>query len=213
MERIRQSIYLGRTGLNSIEFEHEVLKVPLRVGEETSFEMFIINHGEPTHVHFSLGEEIKDKVMILQDKVYVIDEEKIAAIVKLPKSYAGAVAELGTGEISVSAGYGATKNSFSVEIVEAKEKEKGKEKRKEKERKESEGERELEEVVRKEKKEFKVSPGERVFLTRLAVSAVAAIFFFVLLFFIIPFLSNSPFYFASALIAAFLFIFIVIYNF
>lgn len=213
MERIRQSIYLGRTGLNSIEFEHEVLKVPLRVGEETSFEMFIINHGEPTHVHFSLGEEIKDKVMILQDKVYVIDEEKIAAIVKLPKSYAGAVAELGTGEISVSAGYGATKDSFSVEIVEAKEKEKGKEKRKEKERKESEGERELEEVVRKEKKEFTVSPGERVFLTRLAVSAVAAIFFFVLLFFIIPFLSNSPFYFASALIAAFLFIFIVIYNF
>ncbi|MGB2842248.1 MAG: hypothetical protein WBC40_07215 [Halobacteriota archaeon] len=213
MERIRQSIYLGRTGLNSIEFEHEVLKVPLRVGEETSFEMFIINQGEPTHVHFSLGEEIKDKVMILQDKVYVIDEEKIAAIVKLPKSYAGAVAELGTGEISVSAGYGATKDSFSVEIVEAKEKEKGKEKRKEKERKESEGERELEEVVRKEKKEFKVSPGERVFLTRLAVSAVAAIFFFVLLFFIIPFLSNSPFYFASALIAAFLFIFIVIYNF
>lgn len=213
MERIRQSIYLGRTGLNSIEFEHEVLKVPLRVGEETSFEMFIINHGEPTHVHFSLGEEIKDKVMILQDKVYVIDEEKIAAIVKLPKSYAGAVAELGTGEISVSAGYGATKDSFSVEIVEAKEKEKGKEKRKEKEGKESEGERELEEVVRKEKKEFKVSPEERVFLMRLAVSAVAAIFFFVLLFFIIPFLSNSPFYFASALIASFLFIFIVIYNF
>ncbi|MGB2727803.1 MAG: hypothetical protein WBD09_04925 [Halobacteriota archaeon] len=213
MERIRQSIYLGRTGLNSIEFEHEVLKVPLRVGEETSFEMFIINHGEPTHVHFSLGEEIKDKVMILQDKVYVIDEEKIAAIVKLPKSYAGAVAELGTGEISVSAGYGATKDSFSVEIVEAKEKEKGKEKRKEKEGKESEGERELEEVVRKEKKEFTVSPGERVFLMRLAVSAVAAIFFFVLLFFIIPFLSNSPFYFASALIASFLFIFIVIYNF
>lgn len=211
MERMRQSIYLGRTGLNSIEFEHKVLKVPLRVGEETSFEMFIINQGEPTHVHFSLGEEIKDKVMILQDKVYVIDEEKIAAIVKLPKSYAGAVAELGTGEISVSAGYGATKNSFSVEIVEAKEKEKGKEKRIEK--KEREGERELEEVVIKEKKEFKVSPKERVLLMRLAVSAVAAIFFFVLLFFIIPFLSNSPFYFASALIASFLFIFIVIYNF
>jgi len=214
MERIRQSIYLGRTGLNSIEFEHEVLKVPLRVGEETSFEMFIINHGEPTHVHFSLGEEIKDKVMVLQDKVYVIDEEKIAAIVKLPKSYAGAVAELGTGEIFVSAGYGATKDSFSVEIVEAKEKEKGKEKRKEKERKESEGERELEEVVRKEKKEFKVSPEERVLLMRLAVSAVAAIFFFVLLFFIIHFPPSSSIYlFTSALIAAFLFIFIVIYNF
>jgi hypothetical protein len=211
MERIQQRIYLSRTSLNSIEFEHEVLKVPLKVGEETSFEIFIINHGEPTHVHFSLGEEIKDKVMLLQDKVYVIDEEKIAAIVKLPKSYAGAVAELGAGEIFVSAGYGATKNSFSVEIVEAKEKEKGPEKRKEK--KEREEERELEVVGRKEKREFELSTKERVFLMRLTVSAVTAIFFFILLFFIIPFLSNSPFYFASALIASFLFIFIVIYNF
>ncbi len=210
MERIQQRIYLSRKGLNSIEFEREVLRIPLKAGEETSFEMHIINHGEPTHVHFSLGEEIKDKVMILQDKVYVIDEEKIAAIVKLPKSYAGAVAELGTGEIFVSAGYGATKKSFFVEIVEAKEKEK----RKEKEGKEWEGEWELEDARRKEKKEFKVSPEERVFLLRLAVSAVAAILFFVFLFFIIYFPPSSPFYlFVSALIASLIFIFIVIYNF
>lgn len=216
MERIQQGIYLGRKGLNSIEFEHEVLRIPLRAGEETSFEMHIINHGEPMHVHFSLGEEIKDKVMVLQDKVYVIDEEKIAAIVKLPKSYAGAVDELGTGEIFVSAGYGATKKSFFVEIVEAKvkEKEKEKEKRKEEEVKEREGARELEDARRKEKREFKVSPEERVFLMQLAVSAVAAILFFALFFFIIYFPPSSPFHlFISALIASLIFIFIVIYNF
>jgi len=155
MERIQQRIYLGRKDLNSIEFEHEVLRIPLRAGEETSFEMHITNHGEPTHVHFSLGEEIKDNVMVLQDKVYVIDEEKIAAIVKLPKSYAGAVDELGSGEIFVSAGYGATKKSFFVEIVETKEKRKRKEKEEKEEVKEREGEQELEVVRRKEKRNLR----------------------------------------------------------
>ncbi len=214
MERIQQRIYLGRKDLNSIEFEHEVLRIPLRAGEETSFEMHITNHGEPTHVHFSLGEEIKDNVMVLQDKVYVIDEEKIAAIVKLPKSYAGAVDELGSGEIFVSAGYGATKKSFFVEIVETKEKRKRKEKEEKEEVKEREGEQELEVVRRKEKKKFKVSAEERVFLMQLAVSAVAAIFFFAIFFFIICFPPSSPFYlFVSALIASLIFVFIVIYNF
>ncbi|MDI6810554.1 MAG: hypothetical protein QMD80_02565 [archaeon] len=208
MERIQQRIYLSRKGLHSIEFEHEVLRIPLRAGEETSFEMLISNHGEPTHVHLSLGEGMRDKMMILQDKVYVIDEEKIAAIVRLPKSYTGA--ELGTGEIFVSAGYGATKKSFSVEIVEAEEKEK----RKERLGKERGKELELEGVKGKEKREFTFSPEERVILSRLTVSACAAILFFVFLFFIIPFFSNSPAYlFVSALTASLLFFFIVIYNF
>ena len=73
MERIQQKIYLSRRSLNSIEFGHEVLRIPLRAGEETSFELLVINRGEPTHVHFSLSTEIKDKLMIMQDKVYVID--------------------------------------------------------------------------------------------------------------------------------------------
>ena len=76
MERIQQKIYLSRKSRNSIEFESDVLKIPLKLGDETSFEMVIINRGEPTHVHFSLGNEMEDKVMILQDKVYVIDKEK-----------------------------------------------------------------------------------------------------------------------------------------
>lgn len=208
MERIQQKIYLSRTSLNSIEFGHEVLRIPLRAGEETSFELLVINHGEPTHVHFSLSKELRDKLMIMQDKVYVIDEEKIAAIVRLPKSYAGALNESGTGAIFVSTGYGATKRSFAVEIVEVKEKEREEEQERE--------EWELEDVKRKGKKEFAISAEERVLLSRLAVSACATVIFFVLLVLIlhIGIFSDSPGYlFVSALISALLFLFIVIYNF
>ncbi|MHC1599994.1 MAG: DUF7524 family protein [Candidatus Methanospirareceae archaeon] len=202
MERIQQRIHLSRKNLNSIEFGHEVLRIPLRAGEETSFELLVINHGEPTHVHFSLSKAIRDKLMLMQDKVYVIDEEKIAAIVRLPKSYAGAVDESGRGEIFVSTGYGATKRSFAVEIVEVKEKEKEK------------GEEwEMEAVTRKEKKGLEISAEERALLSRLAVSACAAILFAVFIL-IMRIFSESPGYlFVSALIAALLFIFLVIYNF
>ncbi|MEA2076176.1 MAG: hypothetical protein U9O85_10725 [Euryarchaeota archaeon] len=207
MERIQQRIHLSRKGLNSIEFGHEVLKIPLRAGEETSFELLVINHGEPTHVHFSLSKAIRDKLMLMQDKVYVIDEEKIAAIVRLPKSYAGAVDESGRGEIFVSTGYGATKRSFAVEIVEVKEKEKEKGEERVGE------ERELEAVTRKEKKGLTISAEERALLSRLAVSACAAILFAVFVL-IMGIFSESPGYlFVSALIAALLFIFVVIYNF
>ncbi|MCK4476341.1 MAG: hypothetical protein KAU16_06400 [Methanophagales archaeon] len=200
MERIQQRIYLSRKSLNSIEFEHEVLRIPLRAGEETSFEMFIINHGEPTHVHFSLADEIKDKVMILQDKVYVIEKEKIAAIVKLPKSYAGAAAELGTGEIFISTGYGATKKSFSVEIVETEEEEKRGRK--------GEGIEGREEKWEMVEREVAVSPERMALLRRLAVSTVAMALLLVFIFAV--FFSFHPFVFG--LIAAMIFIFIVVYN-
>lgn len=210
MERLQQRIHLSRTGLNSIEFGHEVLKIPLRAGEETSFELLVINHGEPTHVHFSLSKEIRDKLMLMQDKVYVIDEEKIAAIVRLPKSYAGAVDESGRGEIFVSTGYGATKRGFAIEIVEAKEK---LEKEKEKGEESIGEERELGDVTRKEKKGLAISAEERALLSRLAVSACAAVLFAVFIL-IMGIFSESPGYlFVSALIAALLFIFVVIYNF
>ena len=218
MDNIQQKIYLSRKSLNSIEFERDVLRIPLRAGEETSFEMSIRNHGEPMHVHFSLDDKIKDKVMVLQDKVYVIDEEKITAIVKLPKSYAGAVSEI--GEIFVSAGYGATKRSFFVEIVAAKEKEKAKEKVKEKEEakkeeevkeKEKVGEGVVEKEIRKKKRAL--TPEERVLVMRFAMSAVAVTFFFALLLITLYFPPDSPLYrFVFALITSALFLFIVMYN-
>ncbi|RLG32682.1 hypothetical protein DRN97_06795 [Methanosarcinales archaeon] len=198
MERIQQRIFLSRNSLNSIEFEHEVLRIPLRAGEETSFEMFVINHGEPTHVHFSLSEEIKDKVMVLQDKIYVIDKEKVAAIVKLPKSYAGAVAELGAGEIFISTGYGATKKSFSLDIVEAEEERIAGER--------IEGKLEEKEI---EKREVTVSPERLALLRRLEVSTVALALLLLFVFVVFTFPVHS---FIFALIASMIFIFIVLYN-
>jgi cation transport ATPase len=204
-ERIQQRIYLSRKSLNSLEFEYEVLRIPLRPGEETSFELLVINHGEPTHVHFSLSREIRDKVMIMKDKVYVIEDEKVAAIVRLPKTYAGAVETFSIGEIYVSSGYGASKRGFAVEIVEAKVKEAGKEAEVKEEEQEAQERTEKKDVVR--------SPDERELLAHLATSACAVILFAVLLMVMRLFSQSSPaLLFVNALIASLLFLFIVIYN-
>ncbi len=194
--------------MNSIEFEHEILSIPLKAGDEMSFEILIINHGEPTHVHFSLSEEVKDKVMILQDKVYVIDEEKIAAIVKLPKSYAGAVdGGLDAGSIFVSTGYGAAKKGFSVEIVEEDEGY-------------GKGTGEIvggwigESVVKKETVEtgIVISPEKKALLRRLAISTVLMALFLVFVFAVYKFSFSGYPNFVFALLASMIFIFIVIYN-
>ena len=203
MRKIQQKIYLSRKRVNSIEFEHEILSIPLKAGDEMSFEILIINHGEPTHVHFSLSEEVKDKVMILQDKVYVIDEEKIAAIVKLPKSYAGAVdGGLDAGNIFVSTGYGAAKKGFSVEIVEE----------------DAEGEivggwiGESEGKKETVKTEVVISPEKKALLRRLTISTLLMALFLVFVFAVYKF--SFPGYpnFVFALLASMIFIFIVIYN-
>ena len=208
MRKIQQRIYLSRKRVNSIEFEHEILSIPLKAGDEMSFEILIINHGEPTHVHFSLSEEVKDKVMILQDKVYVIDEEKIAAIVKLPKSYAGAVdGGLDAGSIFVSTGYGAAKKGFSVEIVEEDEGY-------------GKGTGEIvggwigESVVKKETVEtgIVISPEKKALLRRLAISTVLMALFLVFVFAVYKFSFSGYPNFVFALLASMIFIFIVIYN-
>lgn len=211
MRKIQQRIYLSRKRVNSIEFEHEILSIPLKAGDEMSFEILIINHGEPTHVHFSLSEGVKDKVMILQDKVYVIDEEKIAAIVKLPKSYAGAVdGGLDAGNIFVSTGYGAAKKGFSVEIVEEDTEGEGYGK----------GTGEIvggwigESVGKKETVETEVviSPEKKALLRRLTISTLLMALFLVFVFAIYKFSFSGYPNFVFALLASMIFIFIVIYN-
>jgi len=203
MRKIQQKIYLSRKRVNSIEFEHEILSIPLKAGDEMSFEILIINHGEPTHVHFSLSEEVKDKVMLLQDKVYVIDEEKIAAIVKLPKSYAWAVdGGLDAGNIFVSTGYGAAKKGFSVEIVE------------------EDAEGEIvggwigESVGKKETVETEVviSPEKKALLRRLTISTLLMALFLVFVFAVYKFSFSGYPNFVFALLASMIFIFIIIYN-
>ncbi len=203
---IQQRIYLSRRAENSIEFEHEVLQIPLNVGEETSFEIRIINYGEPSHLHFSLGEEIADRVMLLQDKVYVIDEEKIAAIVRLPKSYAGTDVESGLGEISVSTGYGAVRESFMIEIVPEQDNKKKKE-RVEKHVVNQEVEAKVK--VKEPKRELKVvTPQKEKLIHHLLVTLVSTALF--LFSFFIVNLSFHPFIFA--IIASALFLLIVVYN-
>jgi len=203
---IQQRIYLSRRAENSIEFEHEVLQIPLNVGEETSFEIRIINYGEPSHLHFSLGEEIADRVMLLQDKVYVIDEEKIAAIVRLPKSYAGTDVESGLGEISVSTGYGAVRESFMIEIVPEQDNKKNKE-RVEKHVVNQEVKAKVK--VKEPKRELKVvTPQKEKLIHHLLVTLVSTALF--LFSFFIVNLSFHPFIFA--IIASALFLLIVVYN-
>ena len=205
-DMIQQRIYLSRRAENSIEFEHEVLRIPLNVGEETSFEIRIINYGEPSHLHFSLGEEIADRVMLLQDKVYVIDEEKIAAIVRLPKSYAGTDVESGLGEISVSTGYGAVRESFMIEIVPEQDNKKKKE-RVEKHVVNQEVEAKVK--VKEPKRELKVvTPQKEKLIHHLLVTLVSTALF--LFSFFIVNLSFHPFIFA--IIASALFLLIVVYN-
>jgi len=205
-DMIQQRIYLSRRAENSIEFEHEVLQIPLNVGEETSFEIRIINYGEPSHLHFSLGEEIADRVMLLQDKVYVIDEEKIAAIVRLPKSYAGTDVESGLGEISVSTGYGAVRESFMIEIVPEQDNKKKKE-RVEKHVVNQEVEAKVK--VKEPKRELKVvTPQKEKLIHHLLVTLVSTALF--LFSFFIVNLSFHPFIFA--IIASALFLLIVVYN-
>jgi len=211
MRKIQQRIYLSRKRVNSIEFEHEILSIPLKAGDEMSFEIRIINHGEPTHVHFSLSEEVKDKVMLLQDKVYVIDEEKIAAIVKLPKSYAGAVnGGLDAGNIFASTGYGAAKKGFSVEIVEEDVEGEGYGKEPEEIAEGWIGESE----VKKETVETEVviSPEKKALLRRLTISTLLMALFLVFVFAVYKFSFSSYPNFVFALLASMIFIFIVIYN-
>ncbi|HDS44570.1 MAG TPA: hypothetical protein ENN68_00455 [Methanomicrobia archaeon] len=207
-QRIQQKIYLSRKGLNSLEFEHEVLRIPLKAGEETSFEIIVINRGEPTHVHFSLSPRIRDKLMIMQDKVYVIETEKVAAMLRLPKSYAGVTDESTRGDIFVSSGYGASKRAFSVEIVESEELSARTE----------HADREAPIPAASsvaEKKEIVLTADEREFLSRLVISAtvITIIFVLVVLMLYVGLFSNSPgALFVSALIAALLFLFLVLYN-
>ena len=205
---IQQLIYLSRRAENSIEFEHEVLRIPLNVGEETSFELRIINYGEPSHLHFSLSEEIADRVMLLQDKVYVIEEEKITAIARLPKSYAGTGVESGLGEITVSTGYGAVRESFMVEIVPAK----GRAKRERAEKhvtgvnvKVKEPKREAKAVAHLQAKNKRQKRIRHI----LATSVSTALF---LLSLSIVSLSSYPFSFIFAIIASALFLLIIVYN-
>ncbi|MDY6964463.1 MAG: hypothetical protein SVM80_00640 [Halobacteriota archaeon] len=112
MTETQQRIHVSRVEVNSIEFDHEVMNIPINLGEEVSFEFIVINYGNPAHVHLSTSEEIGKQVSFLKDNPYVKYEERIPVILRLPKD--GGSQE---GEIFVTTGYGSKKKSFKVKML------------------------------------------------------------------------------------------------
>ncbi|UGV39994.1 hypothetical protein J7W08_07680 [Methanococcoides orientis] len=107
-----QQVHINRLGVNSIEFESNIVDIPLSPGGEHSFEIVIINYGSPTHVHLSASDELQDNLTFLEDNPYVSHEEYIPVIARIP--FDGRL--LNKGMIFVTVGYGSKTESFTINI-------------------------------------------------------------------------------------------------
>ncbi|MDD2665778.1 MAG: hypothetical protein PHD13_04735 [Methanocellales archaeon] len=107
-----QTIHINRSDINSIEFDIKELTIPLSPGDETSFEIKVINYGTPTHIYLSATENIRDKITFLSHNPYVRYEETIPIVARLPRDGKG----LYVGEIVVTTGYGAKKSGFVIKL-------------------------------------------------------------------------------------------------
>ncbi|MFP4654204.1 MAG: hypothetical protein ACLFMM_00735 [Methanohalobium sp.] len=107
-----QQVHINRLEINSIEFEDDIVEIPLSPGGEHSFEIAVINYGAPTNVYFSISDNLEDYVTFLEDNPYVAHEEYVPVIAHLPVDGKGFV----EGEIYVIVGYGSKTAGFSVNI-------------------------------------------------------------------------------------------------
>ena len=107
-----QQVHINRLEINSIEFEDDIVEIPLSSGGEHSFEIAVINYGAPTNVYFSISDNLEDYVTFLEDNPYVAHEEYVPVIARLPVDGKGFV----EGEIYVTVGYGSKTAGFSVKI-------------------------------------------------------------------------------------------------
>ena len=89
-----QQIHINRNRVNSIEFDDPEITVPLKPGDECSFEIPIINYGYPTHVH-----------------PYIANQEWIPVEVTLPTN-----TQQARGKIKVTTGYGSHSETFNLLI-------------------------------------------------------------------------------------------------
>jgi len=112
MMKLQQRIHLNRRGVNSIEFDVQELVIPLEPGEETSFEINVTNYGAPTHIHLAAVGDIRDNITFLSHNPYVRYEETVPVVARIPRGGK----KLYTGEVVVTAGYGAKKSSFAVKL-------------------------------------------------------------------------------------------------
>jgi len=109
---VYQEVHISRKEANSIEFTNSEIFIPVNPGAEHTFEISIVNHGTPTHVHLSTSTNLRDKIVFLRDNPYVQREAKIPAVVHMPASSEKHF----QGEIYVSTGYGSKKESFLAKL-------------------------------------------------------------------------------------------------
>ena len=121
MQQILQNVIINRQEINSIEFENESVEIPLYQGGELTFEIMIINHGSPSHVHLSVSDELKGQITFLRDNPYVLEKEYISAVARVPQEGR----DLTKGHIFITVGYGSKKRGFPVQLgkIESKPKE------------------------------------------------------------------------------------------
>jgi len=106
-----QQIHINRNRVNSIEFDDTEITVPLKPGDECSFEIPIINYGYPTHVHLSVSESLKENITFLHDNPYIANQEWIPVVVTLPTN-----TQQVRGKIKVTTGYGSHSETFNLFI-------------------------------------------------------------------------------------------------
>jgi hypothetical protein len=107
-----QSVYINRKGLQSIEVEEPVIRLPLKPGGKATLDIDVINFEAPTHIYLSSRGAVKDKVTFNRNNPYVDGEELLTATISNPLGQQ----ELYEGEISISTGYGSREESFILQI-------------------------------------------------------------------------------------------------
>lgn len=106
-----QQIHINRNPGTVIEFDSPEITVPLRPGNDCSFEIVISNYGSPTHVHLSADNRVRKYVKFLHENPYVVNQEYLPVVVNLPADH-----EWLEGEIKVATGYGAQSDTFKIFI-------------------------------------------------------------------------------------------------
>jgi hypothetical protein len=106
-----QQIHINRNPGIAIEFDSPEITVPLRSGNDCSFEIVISNYGNPTHVHLSADKSIRKYVKFLHENPYVTNQEYVPVVANLP-----AKSEWLEGKIKVATDYGAKSDTFKIFI-------------------------------------------------------------------------------------------------
>lgn len=112
MQQTFQNVIINQQEINSIEFEKESVEISLSPGGEETFEILITNYGSPTHIHFSVSDELKGQIIFLRDNPYVLQKEYVSVVARIPQE--GRV--LTKGQIYITAGYGSRKKGFPVQL-------------------------------------------------------------------------------------------------